>query len=258
LQSTCKPNSVRLRSRPHGRELRRDDHSSSPGIADGIEQPTRRPQAGRLLPHLRTRRLPIWSCSVRGFACHDCYQPRGALLPHLFTLTHRRSPPCGLELWWAVYFLCHCPSGRPARELPGALPCGVRTFLSRAHFASPALRRATAGGYTRQRSSGRLQQTSIAWSRVACSARTQAGPNAASRHIRFVNCTAQSRFLAGHDSRADATRASGKGREPGCSTMQICANTREHGPRRAAPPLPRALATSVNAARANALRLPSK
>jgi hypothetical protein len=29
----------------------------------------------------------------------------------------------------AVCFLCHCPSSRPDRELPGALPCGVRTFL---------------------------------------------------------------------------------------------------------------------------------
>ena len=32
-------------------------------------------------------RLPIWSCSVRGFACHPCCHGRGALLPHLFTLT---------------------------------------------------------------------------------------------------------------------------------------------------------------------------
>src|SRR5438105_3874905 len=30
----------------------------------------------------------------------------------------------------AVYFLCHCPSSCPDRALPGALPCGVRTFLS--------------------------------------------------------------------------------------------------------------------------------
>src|SRR5215467_16049683 len=29
----------------------------------------------------------------------------------------------------AVCFLCHCPSGCPDRALPGALPCGVRTFL---------------------------------------------------------------------------------------------------------------------------------
>ena len=40
-----KPNSVRLRS-PCG-ELRRDDHSSSPVIADGIERPTRRLRTGR-------------------------------------------------------------------------------------------------------------------------------------------------------------------------------------------------------------------
>ena len=66
-------------------------------------------------------RLPIWSCSVRGFACHPCHHGRGALLPHLFTLTHLRRQ--------AVYFLCHCPSGCPDRGLPGALPCGVRTFL---------------------------------------------------------------------------------------------------------------------------------
>src|SRR6266542_2505574 len=32
-------------------------------------------------------RLPIWSCSVRGFACHFAYAKRGALLPHHFTLT---------------------------------------------------------------------------------------------------------------------------------------------------------------------------
>ena len=31
----------------------------------------------------------------------------------------------------AVYFLCHYPSSCPDRALPGALPCGVRTFLSR-------------------------------------------------------------------------------------------------------------------------------
>ncbi len=34
-------------------------------------------------------RFPIWSCSVWGFACHFCCQKRGALLPHLFTLTLR-------------------------------------------------------------------------------------------------------------------------------------------------------------------------
>src|SRR4051812_37289872 len=88
-------------------------------------------------------RLPIWSCSVRGFACHPCYHRRGALLPHLFTLTHHRpsgsgeaSPLRGLPRRStrsvrrrAVCFLCHFPSSHPDRALPGALPCGVRTFL---------------------------------------------------------------------------------------------------------------------------------
>ncbi len=30
---------------------------------------------------------PIWSCSRWGLPCHCCYQQRGALLPHHFTLT---------------------------------------------------------------------------------------------------------------------------------------------------------------------------
>ena len=78
-------------------------------------------------------RLPIWLCSVRGFACRPCYQERGALSPHLFTIASlracalRRGRPCDLPL--AVYFLCHFPSSCPDRALPGALPCGVRTFL---------------------------------------------------------------------------------------------------------------------------------
>jgi len=37
----------------------------------------------------RQQRHPIWSCSVRGFACHRRYRRCGALLPHLFTLTLR-------------------------------------------------------------------------------------------------------------------------------------------------------------------------
>src|SRR5262245_38580 len=39
----------------------------------------------------------------------------------------------------AVCFLCHCPSSCPARGLPGALPFGVRTFLSSRHFAGTAV-----------------------------------------------------------------------------------------------------------------------
>ena len=93
-----KPNSVRLR--PCG--LRRDDHSSRPGIADGLKRPTRKLRTGRPLVRLRSlarasarHSLPIWSCSVRGFACHLPYSRRGALLPHLFTLTRLR--PSGYD-----------------------------------------------------------------------------------------------------------------------------------------------------------------
>src|SRR5678816_4168158 len=54
---------------------------------------------GRAILSRRTRsrsrgtagRLPIWPCSVRGFACHRLYSRRGALLPHLFTLPRLRS-----------------------------------------------------------------------------------------------------------------------------------------------------------------------
>ena len=88
-QSAGKPNSVpRVLSCP---SIRLDDHSSRPGIARGLQQPTRWPRTGRPSSQSSLRysslRHPIWSCSVRGFACHRRYRRRGALLPHLFTLT---------------------------------------------------------------------------------------------------------------------------------------------------------------------------
>src|SRR4029453_13434634 len=119
-----------------------------PGGSDGPSYGTVARPAGVLR---RLQRHPIWSCSVRGFACHRRYRRRGALLPHLFTLTSA----CPAHLGWsggavrlerattpresaghaeAVFFLCHCPSGCPARALPGALPFGVRTFLPPSPF----------------------------------------------------------------------------------------------------------------------------
>ena len=144
-----KPNSV-PRLGPCG--LRRgDDHSSSPVITDGIKRPTRRLRTGspgnaslfglapcgvlpatrvatsavrsyrtfsplprlRALPALRRRQAPR-SCPLRasGRACLAPKRPKDAKAK-------------------AVYFLCHYPSGYPDRALPGALPCGVRTFLPR-------------------------------------------------------------------------------------------------------------------------------
>ncbi len=55
---------------------------------------------------------------------HACYQPRGALLPHLFTLTAVPFPTAE-----AVHFLLHFPWAHTPQALPGTLPFGARTFL---------------------------------------------------------------------------------------------------------------------------------
>ena len=81
-----------------------DDQSSRPCLTAWLEQPTRRfrlPLLGLFAwSHRADARsqpeeglcdsLPIWSCSVWGLPCRDCYQPRGGLLPRRFTLTAQR------------------------------------------------------------------------------------------------------------------------------------------------------------------------
>ena len=54
------------------------DRESPPGL----ERPTRKRRGQR-------HGFPIWSCSGWGLPCRYCYQQRGALLPHHFTLTGR-------------------------------------------------------------------------------------------------------------------------------------------------------------------------
>ncbi len=99
----CKPDSV-----PHSNceaVRARGDHSSSPGIATGIQQPTRGfsiddglPSYCRQAPPRKELSLiepgrlspPIWPCTTRGFPCPRCYHQSGGLLPHLFTLAKRR------------------------------------------------------------------------------------------------------------------------------------------------------------------------
>ena len=59
--------------------------------------------------------FPIWPCSRWGLPCQPCYQGRGALLPHRFTL----AVP-GLATWtWAVCSLLHFPWARAPQALPG-------------------------------------------------------------------------------------------------------------------------------------------
>jgi len=81
--------------------------------------------------------FPIWPCTRWGFPCRVACASRGALLPHLFTIT--AVPQSGTK---AVCFLWHCPSEtlstfRPRISqlnkpgLRGIAPFGVRTFLPR-------------------------------------------------------------------------------------------------------------------------------
>ena len=115
-QTACKPGSVP----PEGS----DDHSSGPALADRFSRPTRTPRA--VNPAKRASRdVPIRSCSRRGLPCRPCYQARGGLLPHPFTL------PCSEEQ--AVCFLWRYPSGRPGRKLSAAISPWSPDFPRREH-----------------------------------------------------------------------------------------------------------------------------
>src|SRR5581483_9570325 len=109
----CKPVSVPLRAIAiHlGRALLRGS-SDLPGSLNG---------AGR-------SSSPIWSCSAWGLPCRTNYSARGALLPHLFTLT-----PAGFEPGsggiFSVALSVKAPLRGSPRPLAGTLPSGDRTFL---------------------------------------------------------------------------------------------------------------------------------
>ena len=91
-----------------------NSHLSGMPVARHLEQPTQTQRGSRY-------RVPIWPYSRRGLPCRYCYQLRGALLPHLFTLTVHE---CA-----AVYFLWHFPWAHTPQALPGVSPYGARTFL---------------------------------------------------------------------------------------------------------------------------------
>ena len=83
----CKPGSVE--------SFNSDGHSSRNAVTCILEQPTR-----SVLVEVGHLSLPIWPCSRWGLPSHDCYQSRGELLPHHFTLAcllnqhHRRCTFC--------------------------------------------------------------------------------------------------------------------------------------------------------------------
>ena len=130
--------------------LRRDDHSSSLAITGEIQRPTRKLRTGRpsgeparLVPGASLFGLapcgvlPATDLTTGAVRSYRTFSPlpTSALRATVgkprevrtFTGSTHRSARSARRR--AVYFLCHCPSGRPDRALPGALPCGVRTFL---------------------------------------------------------------------------------------------------------------------------------
>ncbi len=70
------------------------------------------------------RSSPIWSCSTWGLPCHPGCPGRGALLPHLFTLT-----PVARGGMFSVALSVNRPLRAAPRPLAGTLPCGDRTLL---------------------------------------------------------------------------------------------------------------------------------
>jgi hypothetical protein len=102
-------------SRPVSRVLSRTVIPLGPASPQGSSD-----QPGRGAGHAMA---PLFGLAPGGvYRAAACCHPRGALLPHLFTLTCARRPS-------AVCFLWHFPSARAAQGLPGTLPCGARTFL---------------------------------------------------------------------------------------------------------------------------------
>ena len=92
------------------------------------------------------------------------------------------------------YIFCATnPSGHPARALPGALPCGARTFLPSTHLSEARSRQAPKGRVER-RSSGRLRRTIIAFRNLRIDGftnlrtlRTTRPSSAARTHFELVN-----------------------------------------------------------------------
>jgi hypothetical protein len=75
--------------------------------------------------------VPIRSCSRRGLPCRPCFQERGALLPHPFTLASRRTGIGGLL---SVALSLGSPVAQlTGRALPAALPSWSPDFPPARH-----------------------------------------------------------------------------------------------------------------------------
>ena len=146
---THKPNSV-YAVIPLGAALPRTLISDLPGGFDTCSN--RLAASGRCAAGvwlLAPASLPIWSCSVWGLPCHSHYWLRGALLPHLFTLTTAWSttawrrpldsskglPHAVVLHAMAVCFLWHWPSTGLEARVPDVIR---HTALRSSDFPLPA------------------------------------------------------------------------------------------------------------------------
>src|SRR6185437_14626159 len=98
-------------------------HPSRAAVAGSLVRSTREPRAGspQTLAQAPEGPLDLAPGGVYLAAAVTC--GAGGLLHHRFTITVQPKPG-------AVYFLWHCPAGRPGSALPITLPCGARTFLT--------------------------------------------------------------------------------------------------------------------------------
>ena len=126
----CKPDPVRASTR--------GDHSSRPGVAAGLQRPTRGLGRATLPPAPRgPGSAPLFGLAPGG-VCRASLSPGcwcALTAPfHPYRAASRR--PGGMFLW-------HCPRGHPRWALPSTPPCGVRTFLPRPLAEPPATTRPT-------------------------------------------------------------------------------------------------------------------
>ena len=101
-----------------------DSHSSRARVTACLKRPTRERRGPR-------HGSPIWPCSGWGLPCRPCYHRRGALLPHLFTLTRHLSLVSPLATLTPPYREADAPTARIRRIGAGgifsvALSVGLR------------------------------------------------------------------------------------------------------------------------------------
>jgi hypothetical protein len=166
-QPACKPNSVRRRPGPCGPRLRRNDHSSRPGIARGLQRPTRRLRTGRPIATsaCAPTTLPPYLVLLRAGFCLPPPLPaaRCALTApfHPYPPPLRRSRAVSFLCHWSVRLLCPGVTRRTALRSSDFPPALALRAPTRQACLGPACRRP--GTRTGDRPAGCDAQLSPVW-----------------------------------------------------------------------------------------------